>query len=154
MVKNPKNKKDKKKNDNVHKLNKIYAIIYYDNNKHPDIIDITKYTDYFHHKNRTYFILYDEVMKLKLKRWFVKNEMYLFYFYDNQNPITITPDLSLSTKIIPNKMIHTIIKSDALSKVEKARNTFDLSNVDPRMLIGLGVVLVVAYYFLSGGSIT
>jgi len=148
-------KNPKKSKDNKPKLNNVYAVIFYSNNKNPDLININNYKECFHHNNRTYFITYDDVMTMKVHRYLVRHDFYLFYFYDNQKPIRINEnELKLSTKEIPNKTIHTIMMSEALSKVEKSNNMFSLDNIDIKVVIGIGVAIVIAWYFLSGGSLT
>lgn len=139
------------------KLNNVYAVIFSSNNKNPEIVNINNYVDFFHHNNSTYFISYDDVMTMKVKRWLVRHDFYIFYFYDNPNPIRISENLSvknLSIKVLPSKTVNTIIKTEALKKVESSSNKFNLENIKPEYVIGIMIVIGVIIYLLMGGNIT
>ena len=161
-TKNP-NQKDIYNNKNISKkvktpkLNNVYAVIFSSNNKNPAIVNINNYVDFFHHNNSTYFISYDDVMTMKVNRWVVRNDFYIFYFYDNPNPIRISENLSiknLNVKVLPAKTVNTIIKTEALKKVESSNNNSIIENIKPEYIIGLVIVIGIIIYLLMGGDIT
>jgi len=129
----------------------INALIYFSNDKAPEVVNIKKYAeDFFHHKGRSYKIDFQDVMYFKRKKLLFGSILYLFYHYDNDQPLKIDDKLrSVTTKRVPNSVIYTALKSDAIRKANDIKNDgFLADNMTIIMVLG---AIAVAMYFMFGG---
>ena len=131
----------------------IKALIFTSRSKNPDVVSIKNYTDdYFNFKNRSYYIDFDDVMYFKRKKLLFGSVIYLFYHYDNDQPLQIDNRLkSVNTKRIPNGIIYTALKSDAIRKANDIKNN---SLFDSNMIYYLiaGGVLIFVLFSMFGGA--
>ncbi|MFW6272660.1 MAG: hypothetical protein ACOC2U_02630 [bacterium] len=163
--KNPKRKNKNSKWKNLFEYNPLFtfsdkklpirtdikALIYTSKNKHPDEVKIKNYCDdFFSHKNRSYSINFENVMFFKVKKLLFGSTIYLFYHYDNDQPLAISDKLrSLETKRIPNSVLHTALSTDAIKKANdiKSGGLFE----DNMVIIGAIIAVGVAMFFIFGG---
>jgi len=152
MVKNPKRKETK--NSVITKLpsnSEIKALIFHSNDKNPQEVTIKKYSDdFFNHKGRSYKIDFQDVMFFKRSKLLWGSVVYLFYHYDNDQPLKIDEGLrSISQKRVPNSVIHTALMSDAIRKANDIKNNDFLA--DNMMYIIIGGAVLFAMFFMFGG---
>ena len=148
MVNNPKRKPTNKIRLPIN--TKIKALIYYSNDKAPEEITIKKYAeDFFNHKGRSYKIDFQQIMFFKRKKLLFGSDLYLFYHYDNDQPLQISDELrSVTNKRIPNSVIFTALQSDAIKKAHDIKNGgFLEDNMVVIMVLG---AVVVALFFMFG----
>jgi len=129
----------------------IRALIFISNDKEPEVVTIKKYAkDFFNHKGRSYKIDFEDVMYFKRKKLLWGGILYLFYYYDNDQPLRVCDTLkAISQKRIPNDVIFTALQSDAIKKANDIKNGgFIEDNLKMIMILG-GVA--VALYFMFGG---
>lgn len=146
---------------------KVKALIYDKNNKQPDTVDITGKKDNFNYKGCSYILRYDEIMTLKVKKLF-STDYYMFYYYDNPNPIQISPanlsssntnnkDINgnpLSTNVIDTTSLNTILTSNVMNKVEKGgADPLGALMENPKLLIAIGVTIAIMIYIAQGGKL-
>lgn len=161
--------KPKSKNKKVEKPKtfKIFALIYSKNNLQPDKVDITGKKDFFNYKDKSYFIKFNEIMVLEVSRFFRK-DYYLFYYYNNPNPIDIKPEnLSssftqnkdsegnpLGTSVIDTTSLNTVLTSNVMNKIEKGgTDPISMLLENPKYLIIGGILIAIVIYVAQGGSI-
>jgi len=148
---NPKRRENKKTNIKLPLNSVIKALIFHSNDKNPQEVKITKYSDdFFNYKGRSYKLDFQDVMFFKRKKLLFGSDYYLFYHYDNDQPLKIDEKLrSISQKRIPNSVIYTALRSDAIRKANDIKdNDFLTENMTYIMVLG-GVILVL--YFMFGG---
>jgi len=129
----------------------IKALIYTSNEKEPEVVTIKKYhDDFFYHNNRAYKIDFENVMFFKRKKLLFGGILYLFYHYDNDQPLQLSEDMrSLATKRIPNGVLYTALKSDAIRKANDIKQSGFLE--DNLMYIVIGATIIGVLYFMFGG---
>lgn len=150
-VQNKDNNLDNKIFKNFFDTKKYRAIIYNKAGEQIATIQIDRSKKTFNHKNFKYVV--DWNCKTYFKRSnFFNTFKYFHYFIDNPNPIEfdgdnfITPPLN--TEVF-NELFDTKVTKD-LNNVANGLGAF----LTPKnILIGLAVIGI-AYYFLSGGTIT
>jgi len=150
------NNNPKRKTNKVNKIKlpfntEIKALIYNNNYKEPDCVTIKKYiVDFFHHKGRSYKIDFQDVMFFKRKKLLFGGILYLFYHYDNDQPLRVDDELrAISQKRIPNEVIYTALKSDAIKKANDIKSGgFIEENLTLIMVLG---AVAIAVYFMFGG---
>lgn len=129
----------------------IQALIYTSNEKQPDVVTIKKYhDDFFYHKNKAYKIDFENVIFFKRKKLFWGGILYLFYHYDNDQPLQLNEEMrSLATKRIPNSVLYTALKSDAIRKANDIKSGGFID--DNLMYIVIGATIIGVLYFMFGG---
>lgn len=150
MVNNPKRKPGKVK-AKLPLNTDIKALIYLSNDKNPEVVTIKKYADdFFNHNGRSYKIDFEDVMFFKKSKLLWGSSIYLFYHYDNDQPLRVDDKLrSVSNKRIPNTVIYTALQSDAIRKAHDMKKDGLLDgNMTYIMIAG---AIMVALYFMFGG---
>lgn len=129
----------------------IRALIFISNDKEPEVVTIKKYAaEFFNHKGRSYKIDFEDVMYFKRKKLLWGGILYLFYYYDNDQPLRVCDTLkAISQKRIPNDVIFTALQSDAIKKANDIKNGGFIED-NLKMIMILGAVAV-ALYFMFGG---
>jgi len=129
----------------------IKALIFVSNDKEPEVVTIKKYAeDFFNYKGRSYKIDFEKVMFFKRKKLLFGSVLYLFYHYDNLEPLCISDELrSIENKKIPNTIIHTALMSDAIKKANDIKNG-GLFEDNLKYILIAGAVII-ALYFMFGG---
>lgn len=148
--KNPK-RKTTKKGIKLPVNTEIRALIFVSNDKEPDVVTIKKYTnEYFHYKNKSYHIDFENVIFFKRRKLLFGSILYLFYHYNNDRPLCLSEDMNaLSQKRLPNEVIYTALKSDAIKKAHDIKDGGFLQ--DNMMYIMIAGAIIVALYFMFGG---
>jgi len=152
MVNNPKRKETK--NSFKTKLpsnSEIKALIFHSNDKNPKEVKIKNYSDdFFNYKGRSYTIDFEGVMFFKRKKLFWGSIVYLFYHYDNDQPLKIDESMrSINQKRIPNSVIHTALVSEAIKKANDIKNNDFLQ--DNLLYIIIGGAIMIGAFFMFGG---
>ena len=130
-------------------LRKEKAFMFNDNGEVEEIVDIMPTENTFKYADNEYIIERKEVKtKVLVKRIL---EIETFYFYNINNATALTIGTPLSSVAITPKVLHAIMESEHLIKLNKPKNSLSALLEGKGkwvLLIGLGVVA----YLMFGGA--
>jgi len=128
----------------------VKALIFYSNHKQPEVVTVKDISeDFFTHKNKAYYIDFEDVMSFKSNNFLFGANYYLFYHYNSEQPLRIDEKLNnLSQKRLPNSIINTALKTKAIEKAHDIKNK-EIDNI--YLYGGIGIAVIIAMFFMFGG---
>jgi hypothetical protein len=131
---------------------KLYGYILNDDGSVKKLIKLNKDSDYIHVGEHTYS--YTDLRRVTFfrHRGLVFDKYYILFHKDGAEPLTLDLEFVSEGKVRnDNRLLNTLLRADTLKKMN------DLSkpkfNLDFKMLAVILAAVVIAIYFLTGGSI-
>lgn len=131
---------------------KLFGCILNDDGSVKKLVKLDKNADYIHVGDHTYS--YTDLRRVTFLKFrsLIFDKYYIFFHKEGAEPLTLDLEFVSEGKVRnDNRLLNTLLRADTLKKMN------DLSkpkfNLDFKMLAVILAAVVIAIYFLTGGSI-